>query len=170
MCLCSISSKAIGLVWSVLVADLAAFTGNDANSHIVVPRRGRLGNLAPGLVNSAPSRHDQPVGAPSADLSISMILSTPSKGVQTGSNITHTITVRNNGPDAASDVSVYDDIPVGTSFVSAKGNYSVVSGGATGTRLIAAIGTLPRQRRCDCVDDSESHRSFQESNSKQSAR
>jgi uncharacterized repeat protein (TIGR01451 family) len=51
-----------------------------------------------------------------ADLSISKV-DTPDP-VNTGSNITYTITVTNDGPDAATNASWTDTLPSGTSFVS----------------------------------------------------
>jgi uncharacterized repeat protein (TIGR01451 family) len=87
-------------------------------------------------VNNAPS------GTPTADLSISMTSDAPKSGVETGSNITYTITLLNKGPNAATDVVISDEIPTGTSFVSATGDYSLVSGGTTGNKLVVNAGTL----------------------------
>jgi len=83
-----------------------------------------------------------PNGAPTADLAVSMTSDAPTKGVASGSNITYTITLRNKGPNAASGVALVDDIPTGTSFVSATGSYSLVAGGTTGTRLVVNVGTM----------------------------
>src|SRR5437773_10710735 len=52
----------------------------------------------------------------SADLSISKV-DTPDP-VNTGSNLTYTITVSNNGPDTAANASWSDTLPPGTTFVS----------------------------------------------------
>jgi uncharacterized repeat protein (TIGR01451 family)/uncharacterized delta-60 repeat protein len=88
------------------------------------------------VVNNPPS------GTPTADLSISMTDDAPRAGVETGSNITYTITLLNKGPNAATDVFISDEIPAGTSFVSATGDYTLVSGGTTGNKLVVNAGTL----------------------------
>ncbi len=54
-----------------------------------------------------------------ADLGISKVDSPDP--VNTGSNLTYTITVTNNGPDAAADASWSDTLPGGTTFVSLSG-------------------------------------------------
>ncbi|MEV0455111.1 lamin tail domain-containing protein [Catellatospora methionotrophica] len=56
------------------------------------------------------------VGQPWANLAITKI-DAPDP-VTAGSNLTYTIAVRNNGPDAAQTVVMRDEIPAGTSFVS----------------------------------------------------
>src|SRR6266571_8379642 len=52
----------------------------------------------------------------SADLSVTKVDSPDP--VNTGSNLTYTITVTNNGPDAAANASWSDTLPPGTTFVS----------------------------------------------------
>ena len=51
----------------------------------------------------------------SADLAVTK---TGPGSVQTGSNLTYTVTVTNNGPNAAQSVSLSDAVPTGTTFVS----------------------------------------------------
>ena len=63
---------------------------------------------------------------PSADLSLTKA-TTPSPLVA-GQNATYTLTARNNGPSAATGVSVVDDLPTGVSYVSAT-----AAGGGGGT-------------------------------------
>src|SRR5205823_2700999 len=53
---------------------------------------------------------------PTADVTVSM--SGPSTAVA-GNQITYTITVTNPGPSAAQSVQLTDDVPAGTTFVSA---------------------------------------------------
>src|SRR5437763_12113516 len=53
--------------------------------------------------------------APSADLAVTKV-DTPDP-VNTNSELTYTITVTNNGPDAADNASWSDTLPAGTSFV-----------------------------------------------------
>jgi uncharacterized repeat protein (TIGR01451 family) len=64
-----------------------------------------------------------------ADLQISKTVSNPTPNV--GDTITYTITLTNNGPDAATAVTVQDTLPAGVAFVSAtpsQGNYVSASG------------------------------------------
>lgn len=61
---------------------------------------------------------DTDVASP-ADLAITKVDGTDP--VTAGEQLTYTITVTNNGPHAAADVVATDDVPVGTSFVSATG-------------------------------------------------
>ena len=63
-----------------------------------------------------------------ADLQVSKTVSNPTPNV--GDTITYTITLRNAGPDPATDVTVQDALPAGVTFVSATpvGSYDPVSG------------------------------------------
>ena len=67
------------------------------------------------FVSSAETRLNHPLLA-IADLSITKVDSPDP--VNTGANLTYTITVTNNGPDAAANASWSDTLPAGTSFVS----------------------------------------------------
>jgi uncharacterized repeat protein (TIGR01451 family) len=88
------------------------------------------------VVNNPPS------GTPTADLSISMTSDAPKSGVETGSNISYTITLLNKGPNAATDVFISDEIPTGTSFVSATVNNTQVSEASSGNKLVVNVGTI----------------------------
>ena len=73
----------------------------------------------------------------SADLSLTMTVNNPSVGV--GSNAIFTLTVRNDGPDTASNVAVRAALPAGLTFASAtpsSGNYNSATG-------IWTVGTIP---------------------------
>jgi uncharacterized repeat protein (TIGR01451 family) len=60
--------------------------------------------------------------------------------VQLNGQLTYTIVVGNNGPDAATQVTLADPLPVGTSFVSV----STTQGTCTGGALIRCdLGTIP---------------------------
>src|SRR5262249_57860715 len=63
-----------------------------------------------------------------ADLSITKTV-TPNQ-VVTGSNLTYTIRVTNNGPDTATNVKVSDNLPASTTFVSCVATNSGVCGGS----------------------------------------
>jgi uncharacterized repeat protein (TIGR01451 family) len=75
---------------------------------------------------------------PSADLSLDK--SDSPDPVQTGSDITYTLVVHNEGPDAAASVTVTDPLPAGLSVVSA----SSTQGTCDGTETISCdLGTVP---------------------------
>src|SRR5205823_1189116 len=80
-----------------------------------------------------------PPPPPSADLSISIVAS-PST-VMAGDTLTYTITVTNNGPDAASALSLRDVLPDPANFVSAtlsQGTFDQSEG-----IMICLLGSLP---------------------------
>ncbi|HEX5492737.1 MAG TPA: hypothetical protein VFX07_15860 [Candidatus Udaeobacter sp.] len=56
--------------------------------------------------------------------------------VTTGSDLTYTITVTNNGPDAATSVTVTDTLPAETTFVSCSSTGGGVCGGSNNNRSI----------------------------------
>src|SRR5439155_8368955 len=60
--------------------------------------------------------------------------------VLAGNNLTYTITVHNNGPDDALDVSVADAVPTGTTFVSATASQGAA--GESGGVVTANLGTI----------------------------
>ena len=71
-----------------------------------------------------------------SDLAITKV-DTPDP-VTAGNNLTYTITVTNNGPDAAADASWSDVLPLGTTFVS----LSSVAGWTNTTPAVGAGGTV----------------------------
>lgn len=71
-----------------------------------------------------------------ADLAVTKV-DTPDP-VAAGTNLTYTITVANNGPDAASTASWSDTLPAGTTFVS----LSAVAGWSCTTPSVGAGGTV----------------------------
>lgn len=80
--------------------------------------------------------HDAPVAyfTPIADLSVTK--SASPEPVVTGSDVTYTITVANNGPDAAANVVVADNLPAQTTFVSCNSTGSGVCGGTGNNRTV----------------------------------
>jgi len=56
--------------------------------------------------------------------------------VVTGSNVTYTLTVRNNGPSAATNVVVTDLLPAGTTFVSCSSTAGGACGGLGNMRMV----------------------------------
>src|SRR5262249_27651165 len=64
-----------------------------------------------------------------ADLAVAKTVSNPAPNV--GDTITYTITLTDNGPDPATNVTLQDSLPAGVSFVSAVaslGSYNPVAG------------------------------------------
>jgi uncharacterized repeat protein (TIGR01451 family) len=97
--------------------------------------------------NDAPAEDDQDsvtFTPASADLSLTKIVDDANPSVD--DQVTFTITVSNSGPNAATGIVVLDQLPFGTSFVSAtptQGNYNQVSGEWTvGSLAVGATATL----------------------------
>ncbi|MEZ4914032.1 MAG: DUF11 domain-containing protein [Chitinophagales bacterium] len=67
-----------------------------------------------------------PVDMPQIDLELSKTVNY--QVVENGDIITYTISIVNKGPDAATGVSVYDQLPYGIQFVGASGNYNPATG------------------------------------------
>jgi uncharacterized repeat protein (TIGR01451 family) len=61
--------------------------------------------------------------------------------VQLNGQLTYTIVVGNNGPDAATQVTLADPLPVGTSFVSVSTTQGSCTGGAV---ITCNLGTIPK--------------------------
>ncbi|HEX5731410.1 MAG TPA: BACON domain-containing carbohydrate-binding protein [Blastocatellia bacterium] len=95
----------------------------------------------------------------SADLSV-VKLASPNP-VTVGSNITYTITVANNGPDTASSVTVTDNLPATTTFVSCNSTGGGLCGGSGNNRTVtfpsmgsgtSAVITLVTQVNCNVAN------------------
>ncbi|MBV9469993.1 MAG: DUF11 domain-containing protein, partial [Abitibacteriaceae bacterium] len=100
-------------------------------------------------INSVPietSEFSQAVAAAFADLSIANT-DNPDP-VDAGGTLTYTLTVTNNGPDAANNVTVVDTLPTGVSFGSATGtgwtvDFNDTTNQVTLARASLAKGTAP---------------------------
>jgi uncharacterized repeat protein (TIGR01451 family) len=77
--------------------------------------------------------------SPSADVSLAM--SDSPDPVTVGSNLTYTMTVRNSGPSAASDVQVSDSVPNGATYVSSSWSQGSCSGTATVTCSLGSLAS-----------------------------
>jgi uncharacterized repeat protein (TIGR01451 family) len=75
---------------------------------------------------------------PGADLSIAKTASP--NPVITGDNLTYTLSVNNNGPNAADNVLVSDPLPGGTTFVSCTASQGSCS--LSGNSVVANLGTI----------------------------
>ncbi len=62
--------------------------------------------------------------------------------VAVGQDLVYTVEVENDGPDAASDVTLTNVLPAGVSFVSASSNFGTAPTVSSGS-VITAIGALP---------------------------
>jgi uncharacterized repeat protein (TIGR01451 family) len=102
--------------------------------HATVTAPGALTNTAtvaadqfdPNLANNTSSVSETPQ---QADLSLTKTVDVPAPNV--GQNVTYTVTLTNNGPDSATNVSVSDLLPAGLAFVSAtpsQGAYDSTTG------------------------------------------
>ncbi len=95
----------------------------------------------PNLGNNSDSATVNPA---TADLIVSKSVNDPNPNV--GANITYTIRVTNSGPDAATNVTLQDTLPMGVTYVSSsasQGNYSAATGVWTiGTVNVGAPQTL----------------------------
>ncbi len=81
---------------------------------------------------------------PTSDLAIAK--TAPGTPIDAGDNITYTLTVTNNGPAAATNASVSDTLPAGTSFVSASGTgwtCNHAAGVVTCTAANLVVGPAP---------------------------
>ena len=84
------------------------------------------GTYDPNIKNNNASNSTKVIEIKSADLQVTKVVSDakPHKG----DIITWTITVKNNGPDTAENVTVSDKLPKGLTFLSADGNYDADTG------------------------------------------
>src|SRR5262249_51760636 len=73
----------------------------------------------------------------SADLAVAKTASPNPATV--GSNLTYTITVTNNGPDAATGVSTSDALPAGVAYVSATSSQGTCSGASIVTCNLGSL-------------------------------
>lgn len=98
-------------------------------------------NSTPG--NSVATEDDQAsvtITVVSADLSLTKTASNATPNV--GTNVTFNVTVRNDGPNPTTGVTVLDRLPTGMSFVSASSNPAAPGGGYDPVTGIWTIGSL----------------------------
>ena len=95
--------------------------------------------------NAANDSDAASVDVPTADLAITKTVDNATP--QFGANVTFTVTVINNGPDAAANVNVADALPVGLTPISATPSVGSYSGGVwtVGTLANGASATLSVQ-------------------------
>jgi uncharacterized repeat protein (TIGR01451 family) len=128
------------------------WTGNGAFGQGRV-RASRDGNNLFVTVGGGVQWISRPVSPP-ADLALSLTGS--SNPVNAGNNLTYTITVTNNGPNAVTDAKVYDRLPANVTFVSAASpqqgtctqsgglvtcSFNPIANGASATVVIVVVPT-----------------------------
>ncbi|HSP17691.1 MAG TPA: Calx-beta domain-containing protein [Thermoanaerobaculia bacterium] len=132
---CSLGSLASGANAVItLTIKMPAAPASISNTATVTATEGdpTPGNNAATAVTNVAS----PVG--SADLAITK---TGAATAMTSTNVIYTITATNNGPSAATNVTVTDILPAGTSFVSAVPSQGSCSGTSTVTCSIGSLAT-----------------------------
>ena len=95
--------------------------------------------MDPNAANNSATATTTVTSAPPTNADVSITKSAGSTVVGPGGNVTYTITVTNAGPAAASSVAVTDNIPAGTTFVSATPSQGTCSGTSTVT---CGLGTI----------------------------
>ena len=92
---------------------------------------------------------------------VSVVKTASPNPVTAGSNITYTITVSNSGPDTAGSVTVTDNLPATTTFVSCNSTGGGVCGGSGNNRTVtfatmgsgtSAVITLVTQVNCNIAN------------------
>ncbi|HEY2666660.1 MAG TPA: SBBP repeat-containing protein [Actinomycetota bacterium] len=92
----------------------------------------------PNLANNSSTLATPVGGAPGADLAVTQTAAP--LPAEVGQALTYTTTVTNNGPNAATGVSVADTLPPGTTFSGDSGPFGACGPGPTAT---CGFGTLP---------------------------
>ncbi len=126
------------ITYTITLAVPSGFTGNLVNLAAV---NAPAGVLDPNLGNNTAADTDTP--SPSTDLAVVKSVNTNSPNV--GENVVFTLVVTNNGPSAATGVTVLDPLPTGYSYVTDNGSGAYVSGTGTwtiGNLAAASTATL----------------------------
>jgi uncharacterized repeat protein (TIGR01451 family) len=133
-------------IWTVGAVTLTARPSLQLQARVVSPQAqtntatiASADQFDPDTANNSASATETPQ---QADLAVSKAVSNPTPNV--GDTVTYTITLTNNGPDAATNVALFDRLPAGVTFVSATpshGSYDSVS--ALWTVGTVAAGSSP---------------------------
>jgi uncharacterized repeat protein (TIGR01451 family) len=140
-----------GVTWSPNVAVSNAFNpfegypndNNKIGDYITVVSDETGGNVAySATFNFNPTRgkHEEDVYyvrvSPTAIADLSVTKADSPDPVTVGNNLTYTVTVTNNGPDPAQSVTVTDNLPAETTFVSCSSTGTGVCGGSGNNRTV----------------------------------
>jgi uncharacterized repeat protein (TIGR01451 family) len=129
---CALGSLANGSSATVTLVVTPTQTGSISNTASVAANE-----FDPNTNNNSATQVTTVNAAPSADLSITK--SDSPDPVTVGSNLTYTITVKNNGPSGATGVTMTDPLPATVTFVSATPS----QGNCTGTATVTCnLGSL----------------------------
>jgi uncharacterized repeat protein (TIGR01451 family) len=135
---CTMASLAVGnapgITITVRAPSAAATLSNSASVSSATPELDPTNNTSATIQTTVMSV----VPPPQADLSISK---TGPATVNASSQFTYALNVSNAGPDAASNVSVSDTLPVGVTLVGVSGTGWTCGGGATVTCTIASLAS-----------------------------
>jgi uncharacterized repeat protein (TIGR01451 family) len=137
---CNLASLASGANGTVTIVVTPTVVGPLSNTASVIS--GVLDPPDPNMTNNSKTVNTTvlatpPPPLPSADLAL-LVTDGPDP-VTVGNNLTYAITVTNNGPDAASNVTLTDTVPSGVTFVSS----TVSQGGCSGTSTVnCPLGTI----------------------------
>jgi uncharacterized repeat protein (TIGR01451 family) len=135
---CDIGSLANGANATITIVVVPTTTGILSNTASV------SGNEADPVSGNNSATEQTTVNPASTDLSITK--SDSPDPVLVGQNLTYTISVTNNGPSTATQVTVTDTLPPGAIFISASGSGWIcgqVGGVVTCTRATLAVSTAP---------------------------
>ncbi len=150
----TVGEIAVGGSASLVINANVAMAGTITNTAEITAADQFDPNSTPG--NNDPTEDDQAsvtiTSEAFADLSLTKTVSTATPGV--GQDVNFTLTVRNGGPNAATGVTVQEQLPPGMTFVSATPTdaYNAVTGvwtigsiaaGSTSTLTIVATPTIP---------------------------
>lgn len=97
------------------------------------------GNVVPGLTTNSATATVLVANANSADMAI-VKTATPPNVVSQGDNLTYTLTVTNNGPASATNVTVQDMLPTAVTYVLATTTAGTCS--ESGGRVTCLLGTM----------------------------
>jgi uncharacterized repeat protein (TIGR01451 family) len=139
-----------GMTWSPNIAVSNAFNPfegypnqNKIGDYITVSSDATGGNVAYSATfnfNPTQGEHEEDVYYvrvfPTALADLSVTKSDSPDPVTAGDNLTYTVTVMNNGPDPATSVTVTDDLPAETTFVSCSSTGGGVCGGLGNNRTV----------------------------------
>jgi uncharacterized delta-60 repeat protein/uncharacterized repeat protein (TIGR01451 family) len=112
--------------------------GSDAAHGVAIQGDGRI--VAAGRTNKSSSDYDFALARYRVEADLSLSKTGPPGRVPTGRNMTYSMTVANNGPDQATEVTLIDQLPASVSFVSAAPSQGTC-GESAGT-VTCALGSM----------------------------
>jgi uncharacterized repeat protein (TIGR01451 family) len=118
-------------------------TGTPSGTYIGEPATATASNVVPNLTSNTATATVLVANANSADMAIAKA-ATPSPTVPDGDILTYTLTVTNNGPASATDVTVTDPLPDSVTYLSSSSSQGTCSeAGGTVTCLLGTMAVSP---------------------------